>query len=175
MDDLGERFLFGFEEGNGYLAASHVRDKDGVSAAVLIVQMAAYYKRQGKDLSDALYDIYEEYGYMREETRGFVFEGAKGAAKMQAIMARLRRDSDLYYPADQFRKIDYLNGIGDLPKSDVLEFAKSDCEKTIIRPSGTEPKIKAYVFARGETKDDVREMLDEQETIVDHIMKEEIN
>ncbi len=174
MDALGERFLLGFEEGNGYLAASHVRDKDGVSAAVLIAQMAAFYKRRGMDLSDALYEIYEEYGYMREETRGFVFEGAKGAAKMQKIMARLRKEYEQYYPADVFKKLDYLDGIEDLPKSDVLEFAKSDCEKTIIRPSGTEPKIKAYVFARGDTKDDVRKMLDEQETIVDRIMKEEI-
>ena len=175
MDDLKERFLFGFEEGNGYLAANHVRDKDGVSAAVLIVQMAAFYKRRGMDLSDALFEIYEEYGYMREETRGFVFEGAKGATKMQKIMQRLRKEYGQYYPADDFKKLDYLDGIGDLPKSDVLEFARSDCEKTIIRPSGTEPKIKAYVFARGETKDDVRKMLDEQETIVDRIMKEEID
>ena len=173
MDTLGKRFLLGFEEGNGYLAATHVRDKDGVSAAVLITQMAAFYKSRGMDLADALFDIYEEYGYMREETRGFTFEGMKGAAKMQSIMERLRKERGAYYPEDEFEVTDYLDGIDDLPKSDVLQFAKSDCEKTIIRPSGTEPKIKAYVFARGETKDDVRKMLDEQETIVDRIMKEE--
>ena len=172
MDDLGERFLLGFEEGNGYLAAPHVRDKDGVSAAVLIAQMAGFYKSRGMDLSDALFDIYEEYGYMREETRGFTFEGAKGAATMQAIMKKLREERDGYYPAEEFNVTDYRDGIADLPKSDVLEFAKSDCEKTLIRPSGTEPKIKAYVFARGETKDDVRKLLDEQETIVDRLIKE---
>jgi phosphoglucomutase len=87
-------------------------------------------------------------------------------------MKKLREERDGYYPAEEFNVTDYRDGIADLPKSDVLEFAKNDCEKTIIRPSGTEPKIKAYVFARGETKDDVRKLLDEQETIVDRLIKE---
>ena len=92
---------------------------------------------------------------------------------MQRIMKELRENKEAFFPED-FAVLDYLDGIGDLPKADVLEFSRSDCEKTIIRPSGTEPKIKAYVFARAETKEDVRKLLDEQEDIVGRIMEEEM-
>lgn len=174
MDMLGERFLFGFEEASSYLASTHVRDKDGVSMAVLIAQMTAFYKSRGMDLADALYEIYEEYGYMREETKGFVFEGMKGAAKMRAIMDGLRADREAYFPAESHGCLDYLDGIGDLPKADVLEFFRTDSEraseKIIIRPSGTEPKIKAYVFAHAQTKQEVRRMLDRMEGIVGRVM-----
>ena len=170
MNALGEDFLFGFEEGNGYLAATHVRDKDGVSAALLIAQMAAFYKRRSMDLYDALHVIYATYGYMREEVRGFTFEGRRGKNHMAEIMDMLRQDSEEYYPAEEFSVRDYKDGLNGLPPADVLEFVKNEDEKTVIRPSGTEPKIKAYAFARGEDKESVRVLLDEAEAIVQDIM-----
>ncbi len=173
MDVLKEKFLIGFEEGTGYLAATHVRDKDAVSSALLIAQMAAFYKSRGMDLFDALFEIYEEYGYLREEAAGYVFEGSRGETLRSRIMEELRQHPESYFPSKEYKMVDYRQGIRDLPSANVLEFqGRKKKVKTILRPSGTEPKIKAYVFAHGKNKDEVRQLLDQEEGAVDRLMKE---
>ena len=151
MDEVEDRFLMGFEEATGYLAVPYIRDKDGVSSALLIAQMAAFYKRRGLTLKEALEDIYETYGYSLTASYGFVFPGIEGAARMKELMRELREDTDRYFEGSQYEKRDYLAGIDGLPKADVLTFTAKSGAKVTIRPSGTEPKIKAYLFV---TEDD---------------------
>ena len=147
-----DEVLLGFEEANGYLAAPHVRDKDGVSAAVLVAQMAAFYKARGLSLKDALEDIYETYGYTLGESFGFVFPGAEGVGEMAQKMDALRKDPAVCFPAGQYEMKDYAPGIEGLPPANVLEFNGKSGAKAIIRPSGTEPKIKAYLFVQDDDR-----------------------
>ena len=149
-----DRFVFGFEESYGYLAGSHVRDKDAIVASMLIVQMARYYRKRGKNLVQAMRDLYQEFGYYVNQTLNFEFEGAEGSRKMASIMESLRGNSPESiggYPVVQ--TIDYLPGINGLPSANVLEYRLEGGCKAIVRPSGTEPKIKVYVFANGKTRE----------------------
>lgn len=145
-----DRFIFGFEESYGYLAGSHARDKDAVVAAMLICQMARYYRSQGKNLYQAMQELYERHGYHHNRTLSFTFEGAAGAARMDAIMTGLREEGmDTIAGIAVEETLDYQNGIGDLPRANVIEFDLEDASKVIVRPSGTEPKIKIYLFTTG--------------------------
>lgn len=146
-----ERFIFGFEESYGYLTGDHVRDKDAVNASLLICQMAQYYKLQGKNLADAIHDLYEKYGYYHNKTIALAYPGADGHAKMAGIMAALREEAPQEIAGSKVEAVvDYNEGVSGLPKANVLEFDLEDGNKAIVRPSGTEPKIKLYIFAKGE-------------------------
>ena len=147
-----ERFIFGFEESYGYLAGSHARDKDAIVASMLICQMARYYRTQGKNLYQAMQDLYKKHGYHHNRTLSFTFEGAAGAARMAQIMDDLRANGMSVVAGKKvLRTLDYREGVGDLPSANVLEFdLQEDC-KAIVRPSGTEPKIKIYLFTTGES------------------------
>ena len=162
LEEHGEedRFVFGFEESYGYLAGSHVRDKDAVVASMLICQMAQYYKSKGLNLAQAMDALYQHYGYLFNRTINLEFPGADGAAKMAELMANLRRNP-IYELAGMpvQEMIDYSNGIGSLPAANVVEFRLTDSNKIIFRPSGTEPKIKAYLFAKGESAAQAEELL----------------
>ena len=145
-----DRFIFGFEESYGYLAGDHVRDKDAVSTSLLICQMAQYYKLQGKNLADAMHELYEKYGYYHNKTISLSYPGAEGAAKMAGIMAGLRENPPAELAGSKIEAVvDYNTCVNGLPKANVIEFDLEGGNKGIVRPSGTEPKIKLYIFAKG--------------------------
>ena len=158
-----ERYILGFEESYGYLAGTYVRDKDAVVASMLICEMAAYYKEQGKDLLQKLNDLYAEHGVYRHILVNAQFEGEQGMATMQKIMDQLREQPPkalsgrkVVAAADYLRSVmtDLVHGtqtLIDLPTSNVLSFSLEGGASIVVRPSGTEPKIKAYVTATGVT------------------------
>lgn len=153
LSDAGEvdRFIFGFEESYGYLSGDHVRDKDAVNASMLICQMAQYYKLQGKNLVQAMRDLYEKHGFYHNKTVSLSYPGADGAAKMAGIMAGLRAEAPVEIAGAKVEAVvDYATCVNGLPKADVIEFDLEGGNKAIVRPSGTEPKIKLYIFAKGE-------------------------
>ncbi len=143
-----DRYIFGFEESYGYLSGSFVRDKDAVNASLLICEMFAWYKSQGKSLVDVLEELYQEYGCYESKLLSFQFEGADGFAKMQSLMTELRtnRPAELAGIAVE-RSIDYQNDDTGLPKSNVLRFFLKNGAEAVVRPSGTEPKLKVYLTA----------------------------
>lgn len=153
LSDAGEvdRFIFGFEESYGYLSGDHVRDKDAVNASMLICQMAQYYKLQGKNLVEAMRDLYEKHGYYHNKTVSLSYPGADGAAKMAGIMKSLRAEAPAEVAGSKVEAVvDYATCVNGLPAADVIEFDLEGGNKAIVRPSGTEPKIKLYIFAKGE-------------------------
>lgn len=157
-------FLFGYEESYGYLAGSFVRDKDAVIASMLICEMTAYYKKKGKILLDILDDIYSEHGYYIEETVSLSFAGIAGMNKMKAIMESFRENKLSLLAGKSIPYVyDYKLGMAlnlsdgsteklDYPKSDVLKFSLEDGSWLVLRPSGTEPKLKVYFSIKGENK-----------------------
>ena len=153
LSDAGEvdRFIFGFEESYGYLSGDHVRDKDAVNASMLICQMAQYYKLQGKNLVEAMRDLYKKHGYYHNKTVSLSYPGADGAAKMAGIMKSLRSEAPAEIAGSKVEAVvDYATCVNGLPAADVIEFDLEGGNKAIVRPSGTEPKIKLYIFAKGE-------------------------
>lgn len=141
-------YVFGYEESYGYLVGDHARDKDAVSAALLIAEMADYHQRQGRTLVDALHAIYAEYGYYYDCLETVVLKGKAGAEKISAAMTTLRGQAETLF-ADLRTLEDYAAGIGDLPKENVLRFVFNDGSWAAARPSGTEPKLKFYYSVRG--------------------------
>lgn len=164
------RFVVGMEESYGYLSGIHARDKDAVVASTLICEMAAYYKTKGISLYEKMQEIYAEHGYYLNRVESFEFKGESGMEKMAQIMETLRKDrlssiadykvieaSD--YKASE--KINLETGVAEtieLPKSNVLAYSLSNSNGVIIRPSGTEPKIKVYFTARGKTKNEAEQI-----------------
>ena len=155
------RFIFGFEESYGYLSNPAVRDKDAVNAMLLICEMANYYKHKGLTLLDRLNQLYDHFGHYKTVTLSFEFPGLDGKAKMQNLMKHFREESFrpelgkvLYVGDYKLGKIFYPDHEEEtnLPKSDVIKFFLEDHETVIFRPSGTEPKLKAYVFANGDER-----------------------
>lgn len=148
-----DRYIFGFEESYGYLSGSFVRDKDAVNASLLICEMFAWYKSQGKSLVDVLEELYQKYGCYESKLLSFQFEGADGFTKMQSLMTELRtnRPSELAGIAVE-RSIDYQNDDTGLPKSNVLRFFLQNGAEAVVRPSGTEPKLKVYLTVIGRNK-----------------------
>jgi phosphoglucomutase len=165
FEETGEHtYLFGFEESMGYLAGTYARDKDAVVASMLIAEMACYYYLQGKTLADAIGELYETYGYYREKVDSFVFQGLDGQAKMKQIMNDLREHAPAAIGSPVERIRDFSTGVvtdlatGEtsdtgLPKSDILFYDLADRGTAIIRPSGTEPKIKLYIMAAADSLD----------------------
>ena len=172
LEKKGEenRYVFGFEESYGYLAGSYVRDKDAVVASMLVCEMAAFYKKQGKSLTQVIDGLYEEYGYYLNRTVSFEFEGAAGMKKMNEIMSGIRQTLPEEIEGRKVVKIsdyllqyeqDFIKGTKtdiDLPKSNVLAFNLEGDDAVIIRPSGTEPKIKLYITAVGKNYDTAEEI-----------------
>ena len=167
LADAGQadRFIFGFEESYGYLSGDHVRDKDAVNASLLICQMAQSYKLQGKNLADAMRDLYAEHGYWLNRTVSVSYPGAEGAAAMAAIMERLRAEAPSEVAGLAVEGVvDYEDAGTGLPPANVVELRLAGGNKAIVRPSGTEPKIKLYVFAKDDTREGAEALLDSIET-----------
>ncbi len=145
-------FVMGYEESYGYLAGTHARDKDAVVTSMLICEMAAAYKKQGKTLLDRLADLYAEFGYYVDKTDSYVLKGKDGAEQIAAMMQGLRQAGS---PFPEAKAVDYSvpvpsePGFGDLPTSNVLKYTMPDGAWIAVRPSGTEPKIKLYYSVKG--------------------------
>ena len=156
-----ERYLFGFEESYGYLSGAHVRDKDAVNAVMLACECAAWYAGQGMTLLDAMNALYERFGFYRNGLLSRAFEGQDGMAAMDALMKSLRTAPPAEIGGWKVSgTTDYLNdGTGLIP-SDVLEFRLEDAGKVIVRPSGTEPKLKIYLSVRGNGEKDAAARLE---------------
>ncbi|OON88310.1 phosphoglucomutase [Oribacterium sp. C9] len=169
-------YIFGFEESYGYLSGGYVRDKDAVDGAFLICEMFSYYKTRGISLLEKLSELYREYGYCLNTLHSYQFEGSAGFEKMQRIMQQFRMDSyaaklqGAAVPEDKpgqhqaealecfgdkaiEKLLDYKPGLDGLPKSDVLKYLLSDHCSVVIRPSGTEPKLKAYISISAESRE----------------------
>ena len=178
-----EDFVMGFEESYGYLAGTHARDKDAVVASMLICEMAAYYKAQGKPLIDVMNGLYDEFGYYCNTVLSYTFEGASGMEKMAAIMDGLRVNKPSSFAGYEVTKIDdYKTSkstdvkTGEeseitLPKSNVLAYTLTDGNKVIVRPSGTEPKIKAYITAIGTSEENAKQIAQKLLKDADELMK----
>lgn len=164
------RYLFGFEESYGYLSGTYVRDKDAVVASMLVAEMAAYYKKQGKSLAEVIDGLYEEFGYYLNQTFAFEFEGAAGMQKMADIMLSVRENLPKEIGGYKVVKVsdyqlkketDLLTGDSTdivLPTSNVIALNLEGDNAVILRPSGTEPKIKLYVTAVGKTHENAIEI-----------------
>ena len=174
LEQKGEenRYLFGFEESYGYLAGTYVRDKDAVVASMLIAEMAAFYKKQGKSLAQVIDGLYKEFGYYLNQTFAFEFEGETGMQKMADMMSSVRNDLPEEVAGYKVVKVsdyqlkketDLLTGTVEditLPTSNVIALNLENDNAVIIRPSGTEPKIKLYVTAVGKTREDALDVCD---------------
>ncbi|SJZ53645.1 phospho-sugar mutase [Eubacterium coprostanoligenes] len=144
FETSGEReFVIGYEESYGYLVGTHARDKDGVVSSMLVCEMAAWYKNQGKTLVDGLNEIYDKYGYYLDFLDSFVLKGKDGAEKIQNLMVEFRNIGNELLP-DIKEIVDFKDGIRDLPKENVLKYIFNVGSWMAVRPSGTEPKIKVY-------------------------------
>ncbi|MBO0453560.1 phospho-sugar mutase [Candidatus Enterococcus murrayae] len=169
-DDNSQTFMFGFEESYGYLIKSFVRDKDAIQALVLLAEVAAYYKKQGKTLYDGLQEIFEEYGYYAEKTISVTLSGAEGAEQIKTIMGNLRNEAPKSFAdvavtlTEDFKTSKVVDAEGnetaiDMPASDVLKYTLADETWLAVRPSGTEPKIKFYIGVKGDSHDAAAEKI----------------
>jgi len=171
LEEKGEenRFVFGFEESYGYLGGTYVRDKDAVIASMLICEMVAYYKEKGKLLTDVLEELYKKYGYYFCSQKSFTCEGESGMKQIAGIMEKLRTEAPSEIAGERVvRADDYESSVSrnltdgsekkiTLPVSNVLCFYSEDGSSLIVRPSGTEPKIKLYIGAVGKTEEAANE------------------
>ena len=165
-----DRYIFGFEESYGYLAGSYVRDKDAVVASMLICEMAAFYRTKGISLLKAREDLYAQYGNYLHSQKSFQCEGASGMERMKEIMTNLRTNIPTeigglkvlvfgdYMASEETELASGKKAVIDLPKSDVLAFRLEQGASVILRPSGTEPKIKAYYTTIGEKREDAEKL-----------------
>ena len=165
LEESGQgKVIFSFEESYGYMFGDYVRDKDAVTAALIMTEMAAWYYAQGKTLYDALMEMYEKYGWYGEKTLNLVMSGLDGLAKMKELMASLRKEAPTEIAGVKVTAVlDYSDGTRktaegtekmELSGSNVLSFELEDGSTLIVRPSGTEPKIKVYILTKGESKAD---------------------
>lgn len=178
-----DNFVMGFEESYGYLAGTHARDKDAVVASMLICEMASYYKVQGKSLIDVMNNLYDEFGYYLNSVSNYAFEGASGMEKMAEIMDTLRTNPPKEIGGYTVTRVDDYKASTStdvasgnveeitLPKSNVLAYALTDGNKLIVRPSGTEPKIKAYVTAVGKDRQSAEKIAEKIHRSADELIK----
>ena len=165
------KYIFAFEESYGYMMGDYVRDKDAVTASMMVAEMAAHYHRKGMTLLDALNALYEKYGWYKEKTLNLVMPGLDGLQKMKALMSALRENPPTEIGGEEVIRLrDYQDGsifvagLGKVDKtpfagSNVLYFELADGSSFIIRPSGTEPKIKVYLLIRGQSSADCEERI----------------
>ncbi len=162
-DGEENRYILGFEESYGYLTGSYVRDKDAVDGAMMIADMTAYYRKRGKSLLDVLAELYAEYGYFYNTLHSYEFDGEAGFEKMKAMTKKLRNEPPTSFAGSTvITRNDYLNSIStdkdgnetkiDLPVSDVMKFITESGISVVVRPSGTEPKLKIYFSIRSDDK-----------------------
>ena len=165
------KYIFAFEESYGYMMGDYVRDKDAVTASMMVAEMAAHYHQKGMTLLDALNALYEKYGWYREKTLNLVMPGLDGLQKMKALMSALRENPPTEIAGEEVIRLrDYQDGsifvagLGKVDKtpfagSNVLYFELADGSSFIIRPSGTEPKIKVYLLIRGRSSEDCEQRI----------------
>lgn len=170
-EDSGKQeFVIGYEESYGYLVGTHARDKDAVVSSMLICQMAAWYKNNGKTFIDGLNDIYAEYGYYLDVLNSFVLKGKDGAEKIESLMVYFREKGKTLF--DDIKEIiDYSKGIADLPKENVLKYIFNDGSWIAVRPSGTEPKIKVYYSVQDVNKENAEKRFKSIENTICSIIK----
>lgn len=149
-----DSYIFGFEESYGYLTGSYVRDKDGVNGAYMICEMFSFYKTKGISLLDKLDEIYKEYGYCLNTLHSFEFDGAAGFTKMQEIMKEFHNGLDVIGGKKVVETLDYSKGLNGLPKSDVLKYMLEGNCSVVVRPSGTEPKLKTYISVSADNQEE---------------------
>lgn len=170
-------FMFGFEESYGYLERPFVRDKDAIQSLVMLAEVAAYYKKEGKNLYDGLQELFAEYGYFAEKTIAKTFDGIEGAAEIKNLMTKFREESPVDFAGVKVEAIEdiqagtkkYADGRVeniDLPKSNVLKYYLEDETWIAVRPSGTEPKIKFYIGTQADTQARALEKRDEFESAI---------
>ncbi len=148
LEEKGYQYFFGYEESIGCAPGDAVRDKDGICAGMLIAEMAAWYRKKGQTLADALESLYQQYGYYAEQQISIVLKGQEGAARIGRIMDAFREGKPQSFGRFQVAEtIDYLHGYQDIPASNVLRYTMTDGSWFALRPSGTEPKIKFYYYA----------------------------
>lgn len=150
-------YVFGFEESYGYLSGPYVRDKDGVGAACLICEMFSYYAARGVSLLDRLKQLYADYGYCLNTLHSYTYDGSAGFARMQAVMQGLRGGVASFGSRRVLRVLDYAGGLDGLPKSDVLKFILEGGCTLVVRPSGTEPKLKLYLSVSAQSREAAQE------------------
>lgn len=149
-----ESYIFGFEESYGYLSGTYVRDKDAVDGAFLICEMFAYYKSKGISLLEKLNELYQTYGYCLNTLHSFEFAGSTGFSKMQEIIGGLRDNLSSLGGKKVVECLDYAKGLDGLPKSNVLKFILDGNCSVVVRPSGTEPKLKIYISINAKTQEE---------------------
>ncbi|BCK00952.1 phospho-sugar mutase [Anaerocolumna chitinilytica] len=171
-------YIFGYEESIGYNVGSYLRDKDGVGATLILAEMAGYYKKQGKTLIDVLNELYEKYGYYREDTISIVLEGIEGQERIKRMMVEYRKNNAGSIGSSNLIKVtDYLTSEStnvltgeksavEIEKTDAVEFAFDDGCWYSLRPSGTEPKIKLYIYTKADTAEKAEDKLTEIKTKV---------
>ena len=188
LEEKGEedRYVLGFEESYGYLAGTYARDKDAVVASMLIAEMAAYYMTKSMTLFDAMQELYKKYGYFREVQKSITLEGIDGTARIQNFMKACRENpvkevdgKKVVVSSDYSKseKTDIVSGTKEVinhPKADVLEYVLEDNRRFIIRPSGTEPKIKFYFFVEGKTNEDAENLMSSLMKAVDEIAEKSL-
>ena len=150
-------YIFGFEESYGYLSGTYVRDKDAVNGAFLICEMFAFYKTRGIGLFEKLQELYRKYGYCKNVLYSYEFEGASGFGKMKEIMQQFRQGFHMILGEPVKEMLDYLQGIDGLPKSDVIKYRLENGNSVVVRPSGTEPKLKLYISVFGNDEQQAEE------------------
>lgn len=181
-EDLSQTFMFGFEESYGYLVKSFVRDKDAIQALVLLAEVAAYYKKQGKTLYDGLQDIFKEYGYYEEKTISVTLSGIEGSEKIKALMKKFREEALTEFAGtkvvqtEDFKELTRTSDAGNVetlttPPSDVLKYFLEDGSWIAIRPSGTEPKIKFYLATKADSQAEADQKIKNFEQVVNTLTK----
>ncbi|MBP2100116.1 phospho-sugar mutase [Enterococcus rivorum] len=170
QEDHSQTFMFGFEESYGYLVKSFVRDKDAIQALVLLAEVAAYYKKQGKTLYDGLQDIFKEYGFFEEKTISITLSGIEGSEKIKALMKKFRDESLTSFAGidvsqtEDFKALTRTMADGTVeslttPPADVLKYFLTDGSWIAIRPSGTEPKMKFYLATKASSQEDANQKI----------------
>ena len=181
-EEHSQTFMFGFEESYGYLVKPFVRDKDAIQALVLLAEVAAFYKKQGKTLYDGLQDIFEEFGYFEEKTISVTMSGIEGSGKIKALMAKCREQAPTEFAGIQvaqtedFKELTRTFADGQTeqlqtPPSDVLKYHLEDGSWIAIRPSGTEPKIKFYLATKATSSSEASEKIAAFEAVVNELTK----
>ena len=163
-----DSYIFGFEESYGCLTGTYVRDKDAVDGAFRICERFAYYKSKGISLLDKLDELYKTYGYTNNSLHNYEFDGSSGFEKRQEIRKHFRKGIETLGGKKVIKTLDYLPGLNGLPKADVLMFILEDESSIIVRPSGTEPKLKAYISVSSSSREKAKE---EDQVIADDLAK----
>ena len=154
LHDNGYTYLFGYEESVGYAICEDIRDKDGISAGMMVAEAAAYYRKQGKTLWDVLQEIYAKYGFFAEDEPNIILEGIPGAQRIQRMMKWFRENIPTTVAGAKVDKvIDYINGYEDIPPQNAIRLFLDNGSWFAIRPSGTEPKIKFYFYSNQDSRE----------------------